>query len=81
MCSDTKLLFFAFSSQNAFLLESLQLMEFKATQKKVTVRRDGTLTSVPIILGKTGTHHMFLDQLREATWQAPLIRADYADPI
>jgi len=51
-------------------------MEFKATQKKVTVRRDGTLTSVPIILGKTGTHHMFLDQLREATWQAPLIRAD-----
>mmetsp|Transcript_1509 Transcript_1509/g.2605 ORF Transcript_1509/g.2605 Transcript_1509/m.2605 type:complete len:510 (+) Transcript_1509:393-1922(+) len=51
-------------------------MEFKATQKKVTVRRDGTLTSVPIILGKTGTHHMFLDQQRKATWQAPLIRAD-----
>mmetsp|Transcript_33146 Transcript_33146/g.55559 ORF Transcript_33146/g.55559 Transcript_33146/m.55559 type:complete len:507 (-) Transcript_33146:126-1646(-) len=42
-------------------------MDNIATQKKVIVRRDGSLTSVPFIVGKGGCQDLVLDQ-RRTTW-------------
>jgi hypothetical protein len=50
------------------LFKPLQDMGDIATQKKVIVRRDGSLTSVPFILGKKGCQNIVLDQ-QKTTWQ------------